>query len=715
MLSIKTMLCFWDNLLPKIEHLDAAGYWLLLLVAFLESLVLVGGIFPGSVLTVFAGAMAAQGYFDVGDLIWFAAIGAILGDGLSFWLGARGKGWFKDTNRFLKPSHLEAGERFFRRHGAKSVFLGRFVGVVRMLVPFIAGLSGMKPGSFYFWNVLSAFAWSASHLLGGYFLGHAWRVFAVWTSRGGIFLAAVAVLLVCGDLLRRFAIKQGKWLLELGRSLWRSAGRKLAANPRLAGMAARHPRLIAFLRGRFDEAHFYGLPLTLLSLAFLYVLFLFGGIVEDVLTLDRIVTVDRNLADLLHFYRDETLVGAFLWITLLGTARLVALGAALATLCLWLWKRRECILPLWVTVAGSAALCALGKVAVRRDRPLDIAAIVETTFSFPSGHAAAAAAFYGFVVYCLWRPVKGWNARLNLFFAGALLILAIGFSRMYLGVHYLSDVLGGFLLGLLWLILGISLAERRRYGRGEPSASAVPSGGIKGATALTIAAGLLFYVHSGLHYNPPRPVPSGPGIRTVGADVVEGFGRYRLPRFTESISGRRRGPLNVVIVARDGEALAGAFAGAGWLAADPASAGSLGRAAIALFENKSYPSAPVSPLFWNGQVNDYAFEKPTPADTVRRRWQVRLWRTGLVTESGMRVFAGAVCHEPDVKWVLLREPDPDLDAAREVLRLDLVRSGAAANVMKAGFVESMTAGRRRSDSRFSTDGSVLVLFISSRR
>ena len=85
---------FLTDILPSLSHLGVWGYWLVLLVALLESLVLVGVVVPGAVLVVFAGFLSSQGYLDIGDLIWFAATGAILGDSISYYLGTKGTRFF---------------------------------------------------------------------------------------------------------------------------------------------------------------------------------------------------------------------------------------------------------------------------------------------------------------------------------------------------------------------------------------------------------------------------------------------------------------------------------------------------------------------------------------------------------------------------------------------------------------------------------------------
>ena len=185
---------YLNSLVPILTTWGVAGYWLVLLAAFLESLVAVGVLVPGAVLVTFAGFLSSQGYLDAGDLIWFAAVGAILGDSLGYYLGTKGKRFFHNENKFLKLAHLERGERFFRTHGSKSIFLGRFIGPIRSVVPFVAGLSGMKQSSFLFWNILSGIVWAASHILIGYFFGGVLKVITLWSTRVGFLFILIALV-----------------------------------------------------------------------------------------------------------------------------------------------------------------------------------------------------------------------------------------------------------------------------------------------------------------------------------------------------------------------------------------------------------------------------------------------------------------------------------------------------------------------------------------
>lgn len=187
---------FIGSFLPIVKALGVWGYWIVLLISLAEALPFIGLIIPGSVLVGFFGFLSAQGYLDIRNLIWFAAVGAILGDGIGYYLGTKGIKFFRHENKILKLSHLETGEAFFQKHGNKSVLLGRFIGVLRPIVPFVAGLSRMDKKTFLFWNVIGGILWSIAYLLLGYFFGSALPVIEAWSTRGGIILLSLLVSIV---------------------------------------------------------------------------------------------------------------------------------------------------------------------------------------------------------------------------------------------------------------------------------------------------------------------------------------------------------------------------------------------------------------------------------------------------------------------------------------------------------------------------------------
>ncbi len=177
-----------QSFLPHLQDLGTAGYWLLLLATFGESFVLTGMFVPGTVLLVVMGGLVPQGFYDFRELAFFAIVGSIIGDAVSFELGKLGR---FHVERFRSvQAYMKSGRQFFDRYGTASVFMGRFIGPIRPIVPFVAGVSDMKRVPYYLCNVSSAIGWSVAYLALGYVFGVAWKAALAWSS------AAVSVLVV---------------------------------------------------------------------------------------------------------------------------------------------------------------------------------------------------------------------------------------------------------------------------------------------------------------------------------------------------------------------------------------------------------------------------------------------------------------------------------------------------------------------------------------
>ncbi|MGA1871917.1 MAG: phosphatase PAP2 family protein, partial [bacterium] len=212
-------------------------------------------------------------------------------------------------------------------------------------------------------------------------------------------------------------------------SILHSIKQPMIDNSDVQNFVKSHPGSFRFAQHRSDRSKFSGFTLTLLCIVFIYVLLLFLGIIEDIITSDLIVAVDIRSAKLLSIFRHPQLTKIFLRITLLGKWQIVIIFAITISFLCWIWNKRNYILPLWLAIIGSELFDFLGKLAFHRQRPPG-AIYIERSFSFPSGHATIATAFYGFITYLFLRNTKRWKDRIYVFFAGIIIILAIGFSRL---------------------------------------------------------------------------------------------------------------------------------------------------------------------------------------------------------------------------------------------------------------------------------------------
>lgn len=208
----------------------------------------------------------------------------------------------------------------------------------------------------------------------------------------------------------------------------------------------------------------FGLPLLAALLVLAASLWAFGQIVDETIREGETQT-DERVADWLHGRATDPFTDAFRVITTFGNFVTLLVVTVLAVA--FLWRRRRPTDAMFVALAflGAQVLSSGMKLGFRRERPFFPDPLAtESTFSFPSGHSLVSLAVYGSIALLLAQQVRRPAWRILLFAGTALLVLAIGFSRLYLGVHFLSDVLAGFAAGTAWLaLLYVALELRSRY------------------------------------------------------------------------------------------------------------------------------------------------------------------------------------------------------------------------------------------------------------
>lgn len=231
---------------------------------------------------------------------------------------------------------------------------------------------------------------------------------------------------------------------------------------RCAILANRYPNAARWLATRLMTDQFSGLPLTVLAGLLLANVLILSEVAENIINAEPMVQVDHWFTKTLFRIRSSRLSTFFYLVTWFGSQQATVSFALLGSAVLgWRHKRRHVIL-LWLLLGGVSLFVQVGKRTFVRERPLQVAYYPETGYSFPSGHSATAMLLYGLLAYWLIRGHHRVTSRMLTGSVALILILAVGFSRIYLGVHFLSDVLGGYLLGIGWLIVGIVLTEWQR-------------------------------------------------------------------------------------------------------------------------------------------------------------------------------------------------------------------------------------------------------------
>jgi len=664
---------FANHIIRLTESFGFWGYLIAFSLAFLESLAFIGGFVPGTTAIVLLGFMCYRGFLNIYGLMFVTVLGAILGDSVSYWLGSKGIKFFKKGNRFLKASHLEMGQKFFDKHGNKSIFLGRFIGIIRPMIPFAAGLSRMNYKVFLFWNVFSGIIWGVAHIYIGYFFGGAFKLIEAWSARVSVLLLILIAIVIIFWLLARAFTPTAAFIFRIST---RMTDYVLGIFP-FRNFIARFPATSAFIGRRFDRTHFNGLPMTLLVSTILAFMILFAMLADGILDVDPVTDLDQRVALFLVFFRDTILVRTFLWISLLGKIQIVLAIATSFIVVALIWNRRTLITSFIAMFATCEAAVWIIKGEFTRPRPVGIIpAYFEKTHSFPSEHSALAVLLYGFMCYFIVRLLLRERPHLSIWaiFMTFILISMIGFSRLYLGVHYFSDVIGGYLIGGICLVTGISLFEWTiQSGRGKVKDFSMDAGQKKILSILFIAIPFAFFFFYGFFIFKPEMIRGrdheGEIVLAAKMSPQEIFLFNKWKKHTVGLSGRQREPISVMIWCRDDLLLADAFTMAGWKIPDQPSMKNIIKMGFAAAEKKPYDTAPVTPIFWLNQSNDMAFEKTS--ESLPQKHCFRIWNTDLVDLKGNRLYVGS-CGKTNGKGSL------DIASERTLIADDLNSTGHVA-------------------------------------
>jgi membrane protein DedA with SNARE-associated domain/membrane-associated phospholipid phosphatase len=456
------------GLLPEIELQEllddvarTLGDWTYLAVsvlAFLETGAFVGLVAPGETFVILAGAVAGVDETSVVitiALVWFSAFA---GDTVSFFLGRRlGRRFvlrYGPRVRITEERFMQV-EAYFGRHGGKTILIGRFIGLVRALAPFIAGSSGLRYRAFAPYSILGTGLWSAAFTLIGYFAAQSLDEVAHVAGRGtflfGVTVAVIVTIVVAVRYLRE---------PENRERLVREMERRRALRP-LVALGRRVKPQALFIWNRLTPGEL-GLELTTTIAVLAVAAFVFVGYAILLEGEPGPTPGDSTALDVVRDINEPWFTDVNRAVTRLGAPYVAYPVAAVVVVALAFQRRFAAaavvVFAMLIVFMGVDLL----KEMVDRPRPPDRLAPTERS-SYPSGHAANSVIYVwaaGIVAIRLGGQRLGTRLTAGglVLVLGILLAAAIGLSRAYLRVHYLSDVNGGWGLGVAAFALCAAVA-----------------------------------------------------------------------------------------------------------------------------------------------------------------------------------------------------------------------------------------------------------------
>ena len=471
-----------------IEDLAAAlgsgTYALVAVMAFLETGAFVGLIAPGEFTVIVGGVIAGQGTIDVIPLLGLVWLSCVLGDSASFFVGRRlGRQFLEKHGPKVKITHkrLAQVDEYFAKHGGKTILIGRFIGIVRAVAPFIAGASGLRYRSFLPYSVIGTGLWGTFYTLLGYIFYRSFdKVAGIAGKATFVFAALVLSGVAIVTAYRRLRVPENRarlmaWLDRQGR---RPLLRPVAAVVRPLSRRVLTPAytLLAprarFLWHRLTPGEL-GLELTT-SIAVAGVgLYVFVAYTVAIEADHGATLLDDRVLDLADMLNTGFGVGLAKIVTAFGSLP-VAGGAVLAGALALAIRRR----PIELTVLVLSAIAIFAAVHITKaavDRPRPPHPLTQASLSaFPSGHAAYSTVYVALALIATRMKTKI-AGRAALVLAALVLAGAIGASRAYLRVHWWSDVLAGWALGAAIFgglaAVGVVVGYFRNNDGGQPAAA----------------------------------------------------------------------------------------------------------------------------------------------------------------------------------------------------------------------------------------------------
>lgn len=389
------------------------GYFVLLLVAMLEAIPMFGFFVPGQVVAVGSGLLAKIGTVNLLEAIIVLSIGAVIGDLIGYYLGHKyGENFILKYGKyfFLKDENFQKTRELICEHTGKTIIIGRFNSITRALTPFASGSVNISFYKFLFYDIIGGISWAVVFTGLGYLFGDNYKVITNYFGEFFVIAFIIGALIV-------YAYKH-----------------------------------INKKRKIFHRRHLY---ILLINLSALYIFF---KMVENFVDQELIIYWDAWINNRIPLLWNPTLNSIMTFVTHIGDARVIV-PLALIALAFFISKKKWRYSLILICSMTVAKLSEVGmKYFIGRDRPVNPIGEADG-YSFPSGHATIAIVFFSLLVYFMKNHLTNLYLKYSLIFLCLLLILGIGFSRIYLGLHWFSDVVAGYALGLFCLTLMVLVLE----------------------------------------------------------------------------------------------------------------------------------------------------------------------------------------------------------------------------------------------------------------
>ena len=382
---------------------SSGGYAALFILTLLEGIPVLGTAVPGHVAIILAGFLSRIGDLNLWWVIAISVVGAVLGDYIGFSIGRRYGIAFIDRVRpyfFVTDSHIEKARALLAKHTGKAMIIGRFTPATRALIPFLVGAGETGAGRFWIFNIIGGISWAVVSIMAGYAFGSGYHAAAGFLGRAVVIAIVGAVIIIWG---------------------------------------------YRFVNSRFHIFRRYELFTLALCLLSLWAL---AETIEDAWAARSFMAAFDIKVNLLsaHYVTPALASVAAVISDVGGTAVTAGLGVIMGLYMAMKHRWRSAAIAL-ASIGSTGVVVGVMKEFFMRARPANALQVLLNDPSFPSGHAALAAAFFVVLAYLVAPKISSWVRRELMMCACLIAAILIGLSRIALNVHWASDVVAGWALG----------------------------------------------------------------------------------------------------------------------------------------------------------------------------------------------------------------------------------------------------------------------------
>ncbi len=386
------------------EIIVQGGYFILFAMTIFEGIPLLGMLVPGHVAIMAGGFVAKLGTLNLGSVLLVSMIGALVGDYIGFYIGRKYGMSFINKLRpylFISDNHIAKANKLLDKHTGKALIIGRFTPATRALMPFLVGTSNIHARRFWLFNVIGGFSWVFSSVMVGYIFGSAYHAVSGYIGKLLFVSIVISILFIWG---------------------------------------------YRFVNSRFHIFKKYELfTLIVAIISFIGFATVLDKLIDNSfdLNFDVSVSLIMHKFALLH----PIILKTAYFVSNIGSVySMVIIGTIVAIYFASKRKWRSMAIMFFATY-GTAVVSGFLKTTFMSPRPVN-SLISLSDPSFPSSHASMATAVFLAIIYLFAPKIQSWIRR-EIFIVGlSIFAIMIGLSRLILNVHWFSDVLAGWALGL---------------------------------------------------------------------------------------------------------------------------------------------------------------------------------------------------------------------------------------------------------------------------